>query len=59
MKKKQAEKKELDRATLRGGALEASWSAAEREGEGHGSCTRSNFQAQSTLFSILLTAALR
>ncbi len=27
---KQAKKKELDRATLQGGALETSWSAAER-----------------------------
>ncbi len=40
---KQAEKKELDRAALRGGALEAGWSAAEREEEGPGICTRSNF----------------
>ncbi len=60
---KQAKKKELDRAALRGGALEARWSAAVTEGEGPGSCTRSNFQALhsplSTLFSVLPTAALR
>ncbi len=37
---------------------EASWSAAKREREGPGSCTSSNFQAQSTLFSILPTSAL-
>ncbi len=43
---------------MQGGALETSWSAAEREGEGPGSCTYSNFQAKSTLFSILPTAAL-
>ncbi len=55
---KQAKKKELDRATLQGGALETSWNAAAREGEGPGSCTRSNFQAKSTLFSILPTTAL-
>ncbi len=29
---KRAKKKELGRVTLQGGALEASWSAAEREG---------------------------
>ena len=51
---KQAKKKELDQAALRGGALEASWSAAVMEGEGPGS-----FQAKSTLFSILPTSALR
>ncbi len=56
--KKTKEEKQLDRAALRGGALEASWSAADREGEGPGSCTCSNFQAKSTLFSVLLTAAL-
>ncbi len=53
---RQAKKKELDQATLRGEALETSWSAVEREGPG--SCTRSNFQAKSTLFSILPTATL-
>ncbi len=55
---KQAKKKELDWATLEGGALETSWSTAGREGEGPGSCTCSNFQAKSTLFSVLSTAAL-
>ncbi len=38
---KQAKNKELNQAALWGGALEASWSAAEREGEGPGSCTLS------------------
>ncbi len=52
---KQAKKKELDWDTLQGGALEASWSAAVTDGEGPGSCTRSNFQAMSTLFSVLPT----
>ncbi len=42
---RQAKKKELDRTMLRGGALETSWSAEEREGEGPGSCTRSDFQS--------------
>ncbi len=35
------------------------WTAAESEGEGPGSYTCLNFQAKSTLFSILLTSALR
>ncbi len=43
---KQAEKKESDRATL-----ETSWSTAEREGEGPGSCIHSNFKFQSPLSS--------
>ncbi len=46
-----ANKKELDRVTLQGGALETSF--------GPGSCTRSNFQAQSAFLSILPTAALK
>ncbi len=54
---KQAKKKELDRAPQRWGALEASWSAVERKREKHGTCTHSNFQAKSTLFSILPTSA--
>ncbi len=45
---KQAKKKELDRVTLWGGALETGWSAAESEGKGPGNCTCSNFQAKST-----------
>ncbi len=55
---KQAKNKELDRVTLPGGALETSWNAAVREGEGPGSCTHSNLAAKSTLFSILPTSAL-
>ncbi len=54
---KQAKKKELDHVTLRGGALEMSWSEAEGENEGPGNWTPSNCQA--TLFLILLTVALR
>ncbi len=50
---KQAKKSKLDRAVLQGGALDVSWSAAEREGEWPGS-----FEAKFTLFSILLTSAL-
>ncbi len=38
-------------------ALEVSWSTAER-GEGPGNFARSDFQAKSTLFSILPTSAL-
>ncbi len=34
---------------MREGALETSWSAAEREEGGPGSCTRSNFQVHSLL----------
>ncbi len=34
---------------LWGGALEVSWSAVQREGEGPGSCTFSNFRAHSLL----------
>ncbi len=49
--------KELDRPALWGGVLETSWSAVVTKGEAPGSCT-SNFQAKSTLFSILPTAAL-
>ncbi len=35
-KEKQAKKKELNQATPRGGALETSWCAGKREGEGPG-----------------------
>ncbi len=48
---KRSKKKELDQTMLRGLALEASQSAVEREGEGPGSCTRSNFQVHSLLSS--------
>ncbi len=48
--RKAAKKKELDWAALWGGALEASWSAAEREW--------GTWKLQSTLFSILPTQAV-
>ncbi len=54
-KEKQAEKNQL--ATLRGRFWMQGWSVVEREGPG--SCTLSNFQAESTLFLNLSTSAVR